>query len=109
MRTIDAAVGTVGSAAHLGGALHLDVVDHQMVRVQSLVLGVALRVLQQLQQELSRLDGPATLRVAPCLRLKQISKSSTAVYCSFSQPTDRRIVQQFQFNLQTEARILYTE
>ncbi len=41
--------------------LHLDVIDDQVVGVQSLVLSVALGVLQQVQEELGRLLGPATL------------------------------------------------
>ena len=35
--------------------------DDQVVRVQSLVLSVALGVLEQLQKELSRLQGPSSL------------------------------------------------
>ena len=33
---VDSAVGTVRSAAHLGSPVHLDVVDHQTVHLQSL-------------------------------------------------------------------------
>ena len=39
----------------------LDVVDDQVVGVQALVLGVALRVLEHVEQELGGLEGPATL------------------------------------------------
>ena len=35
--------------------------DDQVVGVQALVLGVALRVLQELEQELCRLEGPPAL------------------------------------------------
>ena len=40
---------------------NLDVLDDQMVRVQPLVLGIALRVLQEVQQELGRLERPPAL------------------------------------------------
>ncbi len=48
---------------------YLDVVDDQVVGVKTLVLCVALGVLEQMQQELCRLLGPATLRGAVHLGL----------------------------------------
>ena len=41
--------------------LHLNMFDDQVVGVESLVLGVALRVLQELQQELGGLERPPAL------------------------------------------------
>ncbi len=52
------------------GAVHLDVVDDQVVGVKALVLGVALGVLEQVQQELGGLLGPAALGGAVDLGLK---------------------------------------
>ena len=46
-------------------------VDDQVVDVQSLVLGVALGVLEEVQEELGRLLGPATLAGAVDLGLKR--------------------------------------
>lgn len=67
---VDASVSAVGAAAHVRGAVHLDVVDDQVVSVKALVLGVALGVLEQVQQELGGLLGPAALGRAVDLGLK---------------------------------------
>ncbi len=67
---VDASVSAVGAAAHVRGAVHLDVVDDQVVGVKALVLGVALGVLEQVQQELGGLLGPAALGGAVDLGLK---------------------------------------
>merc|ERR1712243_63210 len=48
---VDSTVGSVGSTPHLRGTVNLDVINDQMVGVQTLVLGVALRVLQHVQKE----------------------------------------------------------
>ena len=40
---------------------HLDVFDDKVVRIQTLELSITLRVLQQLQQELARLERPSSL------------------------------------------------
>ena len=61
---IDATVGPVRPTPHMGSPVHLNGVDDQVVGVQTLVLGVALRVLQEVEEELGRLLGPATLRRA---------------------------------------------
>ena len=39
---------------------HLDVLNDQVIGVETLVLGVALSVLQHVQQVLGRLQGPPT-------------------------------------------------
>merc|ERR550525_2060672 len=54
-------VGPVGSPPHLGGAVHLDVLNDQVIGVKTLVLGVALGVLEHVQQELGGLDWPPSL------------------------------------------------
>lgn len=59
--TVDAAVGTVGAAALLGGLVDLDVLDDAGLEVKTLGLGVGLGVLQKGQDVLGTLDGPASL------------------------------------------------
>ncbi len=54
---VDTTVGTVGSAALLGGLVHLDVLDDQVGGVETLGVGVGLGVLEQTEEELGRLDG----------------------------------------------------
>lgn len=57
---VDATVGAVGTAAGLGGLLDDDVLDDELVRSEVLGLGVRLGVLEETEDELDRLDGPAT-------------------------------------------------
>jgi hypothetical protein len=52
-------VGAVCAAALLGGLVDLDVLDNQVASVETLGIGVGLGVLEQAEEELSRLDGPA--------------------------------------------------
>jgi hypothetical protein len=52
-------VGTVSAPALLGGLVDLDVLDHQVAGVETLDVGVGLGVLEQTEEDLSRLDGPA--------------------------------------------------
>ena len=66
---IDPTVGTVSPTPHLGSTVHLDVVNNQVVGIQPLVLSVRLCVLQEVKQELGRLDGPPTLRCTVNLSL----------------------------------------
>merc|ERR1719234_2266271 len=54
---VDPSVGPVGPPPHLGGAVHLDVLNDQVVSVQALALGV----LEHVEQELSRLHWPPAL------------------------------------------------
>merc|ERR1712172_192121 len=58
---VDPSVGPVGPPPHLGGAVHLDVLNDQVVSVQALVLSIALGVLEHVEQELSRLHWPPAL------------------------------------------------
>jgi hypothetical protein len=56
---VDATVSAVCAAALLGGLVDLDVLDNQVASVETLGIGVGLGVLEQAEEELSRLDGPA--------------------------------------------------
>jgi hypothetical protein len=52
-------VGTVSAPSLLGSLVNLDVLDHQVACVEALGVGVGLRVLEETEKDLSRLDGPA--------------------------------------------------
>lgn len=52
-------VGTVSTSALLGGLVDLDVLDDKVGGVETLGVSVGLGVLQETEQELGRLDGPA--------------------------------------------------
>lgn len=60
-------MGTVGSAALLGGLVDLDVLDDQGTGVEALGIGVGLGVLEELEQELGGLDGPPGAGHTPLL------------------------------------------
>lgn len=60
-------VGTVSSAALLGGLVDLDVLDNQGTGVETLGIGVGLGILQELKQELGGLDGPPGAGYTPLL------------------------------------------
>lgn len=62
-------MGTVGAPAHFGSPVDLDVVDHETVNVQTLVVSIALSVTKQLPQKLSALLWPAALSAAKSLSL----------------------------------------
>lgn len=54
-------MGTVCASATLGGLVDLDVLNDEVAGVETLGIGVGLGVLQQTEQLLSGLDGPASL------------------------------------------------
>ena len=58
---VDPTVGPVSSTSHLGGTVHLDVINDEVVGVQSLVLRVALGVLEHVEEELAGLERPTSL------------------------------------------------
>ena len=58
---VNPTVSSVSPAPHLGCPVDLNVVHDQVVGVQTLVFGVGLGILQQMQQELGALLGPTTL------------------------------------------------
>ncbi len=59
IRETYAAVSAVCAAALLGGLVDLDVLDDQVASVEALGVGVGLSVLEETEEELGRLDGPA--------------------------------------------------
>jgi hypothetical protein len=56
---VDASVGAVQATADLGGSIDLDVGDVELVEVQVLERSVGLSILEQVQEELAGLLGPA--------------------------------------------------
>lgn len=60
-------VSTVCAAALLGGLVDLDVLDNKVGGVKTLGVGVGLGVLEERENELSALDGPAGLGDAELL------------------------------------------
>jgi hypothetical protein len=54
-------VGTVSAPSLLGRLVDLDVLDDQVAGVQTLGVGVGLGVLEEADEDLSGLDGPAGL------------------------------------------------
>ena len=58
---VDATVGTVGAAAHVGGVVDLDVLDHHFLDLEAAVLGVGHGVLEQVNEHAGGFFGPATL------------------------------------------------
>lgn len=56
-----ATVGTVSAPALLGGLVDLDVLDDQVGGVETLGIGVGLSVLEEAEEDLGGLDGPAGL------------------------------------------------
>jgi hypothetical protein len=57
-----ATVRTVCPSSLLGGLVDLDVLDDQVAGVKTLGVGVGLGVLEEAQEELGGLGGPAGLR-----------------------------------------------
>lgn len=53
-------VGTVSAPALLGGLVDLDVLDDQVAGVEALGVGVGLSVLEETEEDLGGLDGPAS-------------------------------------------------
>ena len=58
---VNATVSTVCAPPLLRRLVDLDVLDDQVARIKPLGVGVGLGVLEQAEQELGRLDGPARL------------------------------------------------
>lgn len=73
---VDATMSAVSAAALLRGLVDLDVLDDERVQVQTLGLGVALSVLQETQEELGTLFGPATLGNTPGLSLSTATNTT---------------------------------
>merc|ERR1712012_602151 len=58
---VDPSVSSVGPPSHLGSAVDLNMFNDQVVGVETLVLGVTLSVLQELEEELRGLERPSAL------------------------------------------------
>lgn len=54
-------MSTVSAAAALGSLVNLDALDNKVASVETLGVGVGLSVLEEVDQELGGLDGPAGL------------------------------------------------
>ena len=52
-------MSTVCATALLGGLVDLDVLDNEVASVEALGIGVGLGVLEETEEELGGLDGPA--------------------------------------------------
>merc|ERR1712035_212903 len=66
----------VGTATHLAGTLNRDVFNHQVVHLKTLVLGIALSILEQVKKETGTLLGPPALGDAPGLSLSTPAHTS---------------------------------
>lgn len=60
-------VGTVGASPSLGGLVDLDVLDKEVTGVETLGVSVGLGVLEEVEEEVGGLDGPAGLADTPLL------------------------------------------
>ena len=56
---VDTTVGTVCAAALLGGLVDLDMLDDKFGGIETLGVGIGFGVLEETDQELGGLDGPA--------------------------------------------------
>ena len=61
MHTVDSAVGTVSSSAHLGGLVAVSMGDLDLLQFKAFGLGVGGDVGQQVQEGLGSLHGPRNL------------------------------------------------
>merc|ERR1719354_512389 len=58
---VDATVGSVGSPAHFGGSVDVDVLNNKRIDIESLKISIALSVFQKIQEEGCTLLWPSTL------------------------------------------------
>jgi hypothetical protein len=77
-------VSTVSAAATLGGLVDLDALDNQGAGVETLAIGVGLGILEQIDEVLSGLDGPAGLGDTELLAYK--TNSSVLVHNQIRAP-----------------------
>jgi len=73
---VDTTVGTVCSAALLGGLVDLDVLDDEVAGIETLGIRVRLSVLEKTEQELSRLYWPSSTGNTELLALRCATSSS---------------------------------
>lgn len=60
-------VGTVGASPSLGGPVDLNVLDKKVTGVETLGISVGFGVLEEVEEEVGGLDGPAGLADTPLL------------------------------------------
>jgi hypothetical protein len=75
-------VSTVGTSAALGSLVDLDVLDDKVAGVETLGVGVGLSVLEEIDEELGGLDGPAGTGDTPLLSWRK-SASPFSPHCVF--------------------------
>lgn len=71
-------MGTVCSATLLWGLVDLDVLDDEVSGIETLGIGVGLSVLEETEEELSRLDWPSSARNTELLSYNSRSHQNTA-------------------------------
>lgn len=91
-------VSTVCATALLGGLVDLDVLDNEVASVETLGIGVGLGVLEETEEELGGLDGPAgagDTKLLACCPMNQHSSAHPSknrrrgVVQSFRMPSRR--------------------
>merc|ERR1719360_269463 len=58
---VDSTVGSVGTSAHLRGTVHQNVINDQVISIQTLVFSIALGIPQHIEESLAGLGWPSTL------------------------------------------------
>lgn len=79
-------MSTVRPPSLLGGLVDLDVLDDQSTSVEALGLGVGLSVLEEAEEELGGLDGPAGLGDTELLACLKRSPSAFNVQLQYMFP-----------------------
>jgi len=74
---VDTTVSTVSAPSLLGSLVDLDVLDDQVLSVETLGVGVGLGVLEETDEDLSGLDGPAGLGDTESLALSSASSAAS--------------------------------
>lgn len=76
--TIYATVGTVSPSAHFWSTVYLNVVDNQILHIETFVFSITLGIPQQTDQKFRRLLRPSTLCCSKLFCLNKVkSKNST--------------------------------
>lgn len=101
---VDTTVGAVQAAADLGGGVDLDVADVQEISVQILAGSVDLSVLEEIQEELAGLLGPAGERAGHVLVLLGLGSAAD----STDGATEWNCILVVQNTLQESLRLLKT-